>query len=171
MIIRTKQDAGEFVTQIKLFTLIEGIKRIKIKRGSVDIALYDDMWIGHCNRNIIKLCPSHDSIVDFIYKHRRALNQNAKQLNSKDDVLAKMDWEQVHKIIRDCMEAEKYKTLDQDTNITKDEYFSKIMQDYDEELRLKLAEIGDERIKALLMKPYQDEDEICKLLEELEEFE
>lgn len=31
-----------------------------------DISRYnDELWIGHCNRNVMKLCPTYGDIVEF----------------------------------------------------------------------------------------------------------
>lgn len=96
------KDARALINQIDLFLLIQGDMRAKINFGLVDIARYnDEMWIGHYGNNLMKLCPSYDDIVDFVYKHRNEINQNIRKSKSDINVLKGVDWELVGEILRE----------------------------------------------------------------------
>ncbi|WP_312560670.1 hypothetical protein [Anaerospora sp.] len=101
MMIRTKKDARALINQLDLFALVQGVIRTRTSFGSVDISRYnDDMWIGHFNENVMKLCPRYEDIVNFAYKHRREINKDIKDCHWENQELANADWDEIGELLR-----------------------------------------------------------------------
>lgn len=159
MIIKTKKDAKLFINRIAIYMLMKGINTIS-KLRLVRISQDGNVWIGHCNHNVMKVCRTDDEIVDFVYKHR-------KEFNVMDNQLVDIEWDELDKFANKYPEVIKDGIVDIYGYITVEEEIVEMIQDYDSRLKLAYEKTGDERVKVLLESSW-DEDDVCELLAELE---